>query len=175
MPSTTGVILRAPAADDLDVLYALASELDTWEERGPQPPRAITRAEFAARFDKVLTEPSQDALFVIEADGAAVGRCALFDIDNLARTAEVGIAIHAPARGRGYGTEALRALVAFAFERCNLRRAHLRVLASNVVAIASYRKVGFVEEGRLRESAWVRGNYEDELVMGLLRSEWLRL
>src|SRR6476659_1927077 len=136
MPSTTGVILRAPAADDLDVLYALASELDTWEERGPQPPRAITREEFAARFDKVLTEPSQEALFVIEADGAAVGRCALFDIDHLARTAEVGIAIHAPARGRGYGTEALRALVAFAFERCNLRRAHLRVIASNVAAIA---------------------------------------
>ncbi|HKC28399.1 MAG TPA: GNAT family protein [Jatrophihabitans sp.] len=46
------------------------------------------------------------------------------------------------------------------------------VLASNAAGIASYRKVGFVEEGRHREHCWVRGHYEDEIAMGLLRSEW---
>ena len=63
------------------------------------------------------------------------------------------------ARGKGYGTDALRVLVRFAFERRNLRRVHLVTLASNAGGLACYRKVGFVEEGRRREHAWVRGGY----------------
>jgi RimJ/RimL family protein N-acetyltransferase len=38
--------------------------------------------------------------------------------------------------------------------------------------VGAYRKVGFVEEGRIRQHAWVRGGYEDELVMSVLREEW---
>jgi RimJ/RimL family protein N-acetyltransferase len=90
----------------------------------------------------------------------------------LSRNAEVGIALIAEARGRGVGTEALRQTVEFAFTRRNLRRVFLWVLSSNVAAISAYRKLGFVEEGRHREHAWVRGRYEDEVTMGLLRSEW---
>ena len=56
--------------------------------------------------------------------------------------------------------------------RRNLRRVHLGVIASNTAAIASYVKVGFVEEGRQREHGWIRGRYEDEVVMGLLRADW---
>jgi hypothetical protein len=48
----------------------------------------------------------------------------------------------------------------------------LAVLASNAAAVASYRKVGFVEEARRREHCWVRGRYEDEVGMGPLRQEW---
>jgi RimJ/RimL family protein N-acetyltransferase len=97
----------------------------------------------------------------------------MFRFDTLARSAEVGIALHQDARGKGYGTDALRVLVRFGFERRNLRRLHLRVLASNAAAIGSYRKVGFTDEGRHRESAWVSGSYQDEITMGLLRAEWI--
>ena len=100
------------------------------------------------------------------------GLCHLFHIDTFTRTAEVGISLGASARGKGYGTDALRVLVRFAFERRNLRRVHLITLASNAGGLACYRKVGFVEEGRRREHAWVRGAYEDEVLMGLLRSDW---
>ena len=90
----------------------------------------------------------------------------------MARHAEVGIGLVAEARGLGHGAAALRLLVEFGFTRRNLRRLHLEVTASNTGAIGSYRKVGFVEEGRQREHNWVRGQYEDEVTMGLLRSEW---
>jgi RimJ/RimL family protein N-acetyltransferase len=109
--------------------------------------------------------------FVIEVDGSVVGSCNLFDIDHLARTGEVGIAVAGEARGKGIGTEALGLLVRFAFGRLNLRRVHLRTIAPNARALASYRKVGFVQEGVLRQNAWVRGEYVDEVVMGLLRAE----
>jgi RimJ/RimL family protein N-acetyltransferase len=166
------VTLRTVREDDLGVLYEFAAELATWEERNPEPPRPLPLPEFTERFKKSLTEPSDDVRFAIEVGGDVVGRCDLFHIDQFARTAEVGISLRASARGKGYGTDALRVLVRFAFERRNLRRVHLIALATNVGGLACYRKVGFIEEGRRREHAWVRGEYSDEVLMGLLRSEW---
>lgn len=166
------VTLRAAEADDVDAMYEIAAELDTWEERNPSPARPLTRAEYGERFTKMTTEAGGNVFFIVEADRALVGQCNLFDVDHLTQAGEIGIALHSSARGHGYGTESLRLLVRFAFERHNLRRVHLRALASNAGGLACYRKVGFVEEGRRRESAWVRGHYEDEIEMGLLRSEW---
>jgi RimJ/RimL family protein N-acetyltransferase len=48
----------------------------------------------------------------------------------------------------------------------------LQVLADDARAVGAYRKVGFVEEGRLRQQAWVRGRLEDDLLMAVLREDW---
>ena len=166
------VVLRPPKSSDIDVLYEIASDLESWEQRGPEPPYPLTRERYEERFGKQLTADGSDASFVVEVDGRVIGRIGLFDFDPLARSAEVGVALHHDSRGRGHGTDAMRVIVGFGFERRHLHRIHLTVLSSNAAAMASYRKVGFVEEGRLRESAWLRGHYEDEVRMGLLRSEW---
>jgi len=166
------VSLRAVTAEDEDTLFRIWSDLDSWEERLPAPPAPVTLAEFRERRRARLEAGHADAEFVICVDGVAVGRCVLFHEDQLARTAEVGIALLAEARDKGVGTAALGQLVEFGFVRRNLRRLYLRGIGSNARAIASYRKVGFVEEGRLREHCWVRGEYVDEVVMGLLRAEW---
>jgi RimJ/RimL family protein N-acetyltransferase len=164
------VALRPETAEDEDVLYRMASELATWEERSPASPAPMTLEAFRERRAKAGHAP--DADFVVTVDGESVGRVTLFNEDLLARHAEVGIVLLAEARGKGVGTAALTQLVEFAFVRRNLRRLYLRLIASNDAAIAAYRKVGFVEEGRSREHCWVRGRYEDEVGMGLLRSEW---
>lgn len=164
------VALRAESPEDEDLLYRLRSDLDSWEERSPAPPAPLSLRAFQQRRAKA--EPSADAEFIVTADGAGVGQVSLFSEDGLARNAEVGIVLLAEARGKGVGTAALAQLVEFAFVRRNLHRLHLRLISSNLAAIAAYRKVGFVEEGRHREHCWVRGGYEDEVTMGLLRSEW---
>jgi RimJ/RimL family protein N-acetyltransferase len=166
------VRLRAATPADFDVLYEIEADLASWEQRTPRAPRPMTRADFESRFTTSLSDDA-GVTFVVDLGDAVIGQCEMFAFDMLARSAEVGIALHPDAQGKGYGTDALRALVRFGFERRNLRRLHLRVLASNAAAIASYRKAGFVEEGRHRESAWVSGSYQDEITMGLLRAEWL--
>lgn len=171
MPATAfTVALRAETADDEDVLFRLSAELDTWEERSPAPPAPTTLAAYRAR--RAEADPSGETAFVITVDGQPVGRCTIFGEDRLARHAEVGIALLPEARGKGVGTEALGQLTEFAFVRRNLRRLHLRLIASNAAAITAYRKAGFVDEGRHREHCWVRGRYEDEVTMGLLRTDW---
>ncbi len=174
VPESLTVSLRARTDADLDVLYAIAAELDTWEERGPAGPYAMTRAQWDARQARTADDPSPEdtAAFVIDVDGAAMGGATMFAFDHLARNAEVGITLLPAARGRGIGTAAMIQLVAFGFERRNLHRIHLEAIASNTAAIRSYEKAGFVIEGRQREHAWVRGRYEDIVRMGILRSEW---
>ncbi len=166
------MILRARTDDDLDVLFAVAADLVTWEERRPSPPVPLARAVFDARVGPDFDESPTRVRFVVEVDGDAVGTVSLFEIDDFARHAEVGIGLLPAARGQGFGTEAIMQIIEFAFVRRNLRRLYLQAIASNVGAIRAYEKAGFVVEGRQREHAWVRGGYEDIVLMGLLRSQW---
>lgn len=165
--------LRAPADVDLDVLFRLAADLATWEERNASSPAPLTRAAFDARLARADEDESTgNVRFVVDVDGVAVGSVSLFEFDQLARHAEVGIALVPEARGRGIGTVAISQIVEFAFVRRNVRRLHLQAIESNVGAIRAYEKAGFIVEGRQREHAWVRGGYEDIVLMGMLRSEW---
>ena len=163
--------LRARTEADNDVMYAIAADLDTWEERGPDAPTPLTRAQYDARLRREAEAPPGKVSFIVDVDGVAVGAVSLFNLDSLARHAEVGINLAPTARGRGIGTEVIRQVVEFGFTRHNLRRLHLQAIASNAAAIRAYEKAGFVVEGRLREHAWVRGGYEDMVLMGILRED----
>ena len=74
--------------------------------------------------------------------------------------------------GKGYGSDALRVLLRFAFTELNLQRVSLNAFEYNARAIRSYEKAGFRVEGRVRE--WMRrdGRRWDVIYMGLLREEW---
>ncbi len=173
VPETPKVSLRPRTDDDLDLLFEIAADLDTWEERNPQAPRPLTRDRFDARLARGVDSdaPGDAVSLVIDVDGIAVGSASLFDFDFLARHAEAGVSLVQHARGRGIGTAAIIQLVEFGFVRHNLRRIHLQAIASNVAAIRAYEKAGFAIEGRQRQHAWVRGAYEDIVRMGILRSE----
>lgn len=165
------VTLRAVRPEDLPMLYEIAANAETWEERMDVPFRPTSLEQFEERSAKRRDDP-QFIQFAVTVGDRLIGSCMLMHEDTFARHAELGISLAPNETGNGYGTDAFRVLIDYAFTRRNLRRVHLIVVASNERAIASYRKLGFVEEGRLREHAWVRGHYEDEVRMGLLRSEW---
>lgn len=173
MPITGNVSLRPRTADDLDVLFEIAGDLATWEERNPDAPCVLTRDQFQARLSRTTEgEASGERVsFVVDLDGTPVGGASLFGFDMFARHAEAGISLVSSARGSGVGTSAIAQLVEFGFVRRNLRRIHLQAIATNAGAIRAYTKAGFVVEGRLRQHAWVRGAYEDVVLMGILRPE----
>jgi RimJ/RimL family protein N-acetyltransferase len=75
--------------------------------------------------------------------------------------------------GKGYGTDAVRVVLRYAFTELNLRRVTLGVFAYNGRAIRSYEKAGFKVEGRLRQYIARDGQRNDMIVMGVLREEWL--
>jgi len=73
---------------------------------------------------------------------------------------------------QGYGWEAINLFLDWALRVQNFRRIWLGALATNERAIRCHAACGLVEEGRQRQHAYVNGEYIDEVLMGLLRSEW---
>ena len=102
-----------------------------------------------------------------------IGNCGVFGIESENRSAELGIMIGEKSEwNKGYGAEAMTLLLRHGFETLNLNRIALRVYSENVRAVRSYEKAGFVLEGRMREAVYKHGNYDDVLIMSVLRSDW---
>jgi RimJ/RimL family protein N-acetyltransferase len=73
---------------------------------------------------------------------------------------------------KGYGSDALKLILRFAFHELNLNRVGLDVIEYNKKAIHAYEKVGFQHEGRMRSAVSRDGKSYDRLIMGILRLEW---
>jgi RimJ/RimL family protein N-acetyltransferase len=109
-------------------------------------------------------------------DDHLIGSCSIFDIDTRNRSAELGIVIgEKDYWGKGYGSDAVRTLLNFAFGEVNLNRVYLRVFAYNQRAIRSYKKCGFQHEGTARQAQFREGRYHDVHLMAILFEEWQRL
>jgi RimJ/RimL family protein N-acetyltransferase len=100
-----------------------------------------------------------------------IGQCGLHDVVAGVR-AEVGIFLVPGRVGRGYGTDAMNALLDYGFGELGLQRIGLNVTPTNDRAIGSYEKSGFKHEGRLRSYRRRKGKLVDDLVMSILRPEW---
>jgi ribosomal-protein-alanine N-acetyltransferase len=74
--------------------------------------------------------------------------------------------------GRGYMKEALAAVLAWGFTAMELNRVEAQVHPDNKASLASLGKLGFVEEGRLREVGFWAGSHHDLMLHSLLKREW---
>ncbi|MEO6062019.1 MAG: GNAT family N-acetyltransferase [Thermoflexales bacterium] len=102
-----------------------------------------------------------------------IGRIGLHRYRPSHRAADFHVGIGDRAHwGKGYGREAVTLLLNYAFGEVDLHRVGLIVFAANERAVALYRKLGFVEEGRWRQFLRRDGVDQDVLVMGILRHEW---
>jgi RimJ/RimL family protein N-acetyltransferase len=135
------------------------------------PPSAATteawlRAVSQASFSDV-------SLGIETADGRLIGYVRLKRGSPEDRHAEFGIAIERAYWDQGYGTDATRTVLRFAFEEMQLHRVSLGVRADNLRAKHVYEKCGFREEGVLRAAKYVAGGWVDNVVMGVLRDDVL--
>jgi RimJ/RimL family protein N-acetyltransferase len=140
------------------------------------PPRLWSEKKWKEWEEKDLERESPDSIFfgirTLEGD-QLVGFIALFDLYWNQGDTLVAIAIgEREYWGQGYGTDAMRLLLRYAFLELNLHRVGLIVFEYNPRAIASYEKAGFILEGRVRGMIQREGRRWDWLMMGILRKEW---
>lgn len=109
----------------------------------------------------------------LRADDRLVGVTGLHRIHWSDRKATLGINLgERSVQNQGYGTDAVRLVLRFAFEELNLNRVELSVLGNNPRAIRCYQKVGFVQEGCARQAAFRNGQYWDVYRFAVLSAEW---
>src|SRR5581483_3020682 len=170
------VILRAWEREDVQARWEAEQSIDSellqrlrdWYE----PPRSLAQRE--SEYESEVSEPDATTIsLVVVADGRAIGDVNLFQIETRNRNALIGIGIWRPQDcDRGYGTDAMRTMLRWAFGHLNLHRVELSVDAENARAIHVYEKLGFVREGMRREQHYDGGRYHDELIMGVLAHEF---
>jgi RimJ/RimL family protein N-acetyltransferase len=158
-------ILRAELWDD--VVNSSRAESGPWRPvtPGAKDPRVVVdnKDEGNVRFS------------VVEADrGTLLGTAGLWGIDTHNRSAHLGLGLRPSARGKGYGTDVVAVLCHYGFVVRGLRRLQVETLADNTAMLRAAERNGFVREGVLRSSAWVLGEFVDEVLLGLLAEEWRR-
>lgn len=100
-----------------------------------------------------------------------IGTIALHNIDWLSRSCTLGIAIHNEENwGKGFGTQAMKLLIDFAWKSLNLRRIELSLHEFNERARHVYEKLGFVEFGIAHEKYFIDGKYINTYYMELFRN-----
>lgn len=175
LPELVGPRVRLRAAVPADVDAMLANGRHAEIERGyggdGTDPEPITREQAEAWVARMADDPLG---WVIEHGGRCVGGAGLHSLVEPDRRASYAIGLQLPdLLGQGLGTETTRLVLHHAFEAVQLHRVVVRVLASNTRAIRCYEKCGFVVEGRERESARTGDSWEDDLIMGVLATEWI--
>lgn len=105
-----------------------------------------------------------------------IGELSVLDIDEDDKKAGFRISMNSiELTGKGYGTESIKLVLKFVFEDLNVNRLQLEVFSHNLRGIRAYEKVGFVKEGTLRESLNYNGNYSDEIIMAILKSDYEKM
>jgi RimJ/RimL family protein N-acetyltransferase len=167
------VRLAGITKDDLPLFTTWFSSLDLVHMVRDTAALPATLQDEEAWFERQRKRDDYQFAIRTAADGTLIGSCGLMEIQWQARHALLGIAVGDPSYwGRGYGSDAVRVLLRYAFMELNLNRVALEVYAYNARAIAAYRKVGFNEEGRLRQALYRDGSYHDIVAMAVLRREW---
>ena len=164
---------RQPHEDggaDLEALWTVFSDAETLRYWSHEP--FETREQAAAYLvgiDRVRAGGSLFQWAIAEAaTDALVGTVTLYGWDRTHRRAEIGFILGQAHWGKGYASEAVRAVLGFAFDAMGLHRVEADVDPDNAASLALLARLGFREEGRLAERWFTYGQWRDSVVLGLL-------
>ena len=129
----------------------------------------VTKEKLIAYIDR-MNESKEHVIFAIYCQDKHIGNITLNDIDWINRTANVGIMIGEKGLwGGGYGTEAVKLIVDYAFNRLNLQKVWAGVHRVNTASWKMFGKAGFDTEAILKRELYLDGQYYDKYIMSILR------
>lgn len=169
------VVLRPVRADDVDAMWDLVNDPEGNRLTGTTA--TFTREQIARWCASVGEQEGRyDWAITTHASDEYLGEIVLNELDEHSATANLRLALRPGQRGRGFGGEAIALVLEHAFtdppDGLGLHRVGLDVLSVNPRARMLYESLGFVEEGRLRESHRDGDFWVDAIVMGQLQDDY---
>jgi [ribosomal protein S5]-alanine N-acetyltransferase len=166
--------LRPFADSDSDAIYALQSNARVLRYWNSPPWEDRTRSQAFLAACKQTEQDGSGARFAIETleSNVFVGWCSMFGWNPTYRSLGVGYCLSEGAWGKGYATEAVRAMLTWAYQVLDLNRVEADLDTRNAASARVLEKLGFVREGLKREDCIVNGEVSDSWIYGLLKREW---
>ena len=164
------IYLRPMTGEDTDLIVKWRNEDFVRKNFIYQKP--FTR-EGHLNWVETMVKTGKVVQFIIcTSENKPVGSVYLRDIDETHHKAEYGIFIgEREALSKGYGTEAAKLMIRYAFEERKLPKLMLRVLAGNDRAKKSYENAGFVQEAYLKDDVYLEDGYRDVILMAVVNPE----
>ncbi len=175
LPCSERLLFSRLSLGDAETLlrYRNAPEVTRWQPWAPEDLNEV-RA-FILENQKVAMNSQGQWLQLglhLREDGQLIGDCGVHFLRNQLTQVEVGLTIAPEWQGKGYGTEALQALLEFLFTTLNKYRVIASADPDNAASLAMLRKVGMRQEAHHVRSFWFRGQWVDDVVFALLAEEW---
>jgi RimJ/RimL family protein N-acetyltransferase len=172
--ATERLILRRFRAADAPVLAEYRSDPEVARYQSWDAPFPLLRAETAvANF--IASDPDKPGWFQYAmervADKRLIGDVAVHLHDNMLQ-AEIGFTLATEHQKQGYATEGVGAVLDRLFRVQGLHKVAGECDARNAASAALLERLGFTREGRLREQTYLKGEWTDDLIYGLLAAEW---
>lgn len=169
------VVLRAMEPADMECFREILNDPDVSKMVvGWSFP--VSACEQEDWYEKAVRSADKRFTIALTEDGSPVGMAALTDIDWVNRSAFHGIKLHPSCpRRQGLGTDAVFALMRYAFDELNLNRLDTAWLLYNQPSKHLYEKLGWHEEGIKKQAVYRNGRYHDIAVAGVLREDYLKL
>lgn len=166
------VTLRPVEPADLPLLRRWANDPVIRALTGEVRPTSERDAE--EWLERVRTDPNRVwFMVVLKEEGRAIGEAGLLRMFHAWRTTDLSIILgEREAWGQGYGTEAIRLLLDYAFGALNFHRVAIGVVGFNERALRFYEKIGFRREGVQRDGYYHNHRYHDFVMMSLLEDEF---
>ncbi len=165
--------LRAFAARDLEAFLAYRADPEVARYQGwSEYTRADAEAFFSNQARAEFGAPGQwyQVGVAERASDALLGDCALHFLDE--RQVELGFTLARAHQGRGYMSEAARALLGLLFGELETHRVSARLDVRNLACAKLLERLGFRREGHLRQNVFFKGAWGDEYLYALLAEEW---
>jgi len=169
------VVLRAITMDDMQMICDMFndSEMEASVVGWAFP---IALDQQISWYKEHMNDRDQHRFVIETPEYGAVGVMVLGDIDWKNRTAMHGIKLaKKEVRGKGIGTDALMAILRYAFDELGMHRIESTILTNNKASIALHAQCGFKEEGILRECVYKNGRYQDVYSISILEHEYRKL
>ena len=169
------IYLRAPEEGDEKIIATTENHPDSRESLFYALPFNLD--SIRDKWNKLRDDSNTIVLIICSKNpDKPIGIAAFHRIDWVGRMAIFYIAIaDTENRSKGFGSEATKLIMDYAFNTLNLNRVQLHVAVENEKAIKVYKKTGFEIEGTLRQAMFREGKYHDFHVMGLLKDDYLKM
>jgi len=165
------ITLRPLVEDDARNIFQSLSEQDTMRLTGTSETFTYEQVEvYCARV--AAAENRADYVITLSNSDTFIGEAVINNINWHNRSGHYRIAVSQQHVDQGYGSEATRLMMAYAFNTLGLHRIELEVYNFNPRARHVYEKIGFVAEGELRDVLFMDGEFHNAMVMSLLEHEF---
>ena len=167
------IYLSPMNVEDVEIYVKWMNDMKVTDGIGSS--QRITTIEGEKEWLEAMNKANKYQFAIVSNEDKLLGNCSLFDIDFINGSATVGIFIgEEENRGKGLGSEALKLLIGYGFDYLNLNNIMLTVYSFNNRAIKCYKKVGFKEIGRRRNSVMKKNKRYDTIYMDIIREEYYK-